>query len=282
MWLTAEADGNIIESGRLAGLRKGRGVGSWHPWKDYILALAAASTLILWQPNAKGQAGDGRVDEQADHFVAQQLRYDPSISYRTGIPSNAQISFLLLILFSALSPVFASSGVNSREEPPQVTRASTAPQIIVVQERLNQVVIFRKDRPQDRTVIQVGEKPHEVEVTGDGETAYVSNFGLLEADHKVGVPGSTISVIDVKRKRERLRFVLPDGARAPHGLKIRPGYSNELFTNTEEGLEEMVVIDATSGAILRTFHCQAEYTTSSSPLMAVIAMHSRQQTASCG
>ena len=126
-------------------------------------------------------------------------------------------------------------------------------QVLVVQESMNRVEMFPKDQPENRAIVYVGEKPHEIEVSADGRTAYVSNFGLLEANYKVGTPGTTISVIDVTDKRERTRFPLPSGARAPHGLKIRPQHLTELFTNTEEGIEEMVVFNAESGAIIRTF-----------------------------
>jgi DNA-binding beta-propeller fold protein YncE len=126
-------------------------------------------------------------------------------------------------------------------------------QVLVVQESLNRVLIFSKEQPSDRAIVQVGEKPHEIEMSLDGKTAYVSNFGLLEANHKVGTPGTTISVIDVEQKRERTRFILPSGATAPHGLKIRPQHTTELFTNTEEGVEEMVVFDLRTGNVIRTF-----------------------------
>lgn len=139
------------------------------------------------------------------------------------------------------APAMNQSGVDSHG------------QVLVVQESLNRVVLLPKARPEDRTIINVGEKPHEVELSTDNRSAYVSNFGLLEANHKIGTPGNTISVIDVVQKRERTRFKLPDGRRAPHGLKIRPQHPGELFTNTEEGTEDMVVLNADSGAIVRSF-----------------------------
>jgi hypothetical protein len=43
-------------------------------------------------------------------------------------------------------------------------------QVQVAQESLNQVLMFPKERPGDRTIIQVGEKPHEIELSGDGRT----------------------------------------------------------------------------------------------------------------
>jgi hypothetical protein len=125
--------------------------------------------------------------------------------------------------------------------------------VLVVQEGLNQVTVVRHDAVGRRTVIKVGEKPHEVAISKDGLTAYVSNFGLLEANHKVGTPGTTISVIDVAQKREMTRFKLPPGAAGPHGLKIRPAHLDELFTNAEVGREEMVVFSTDSGMVVRSF-----------------------------
>src|SRR5215510_10068132 len=72
--------------------------------------------------------------------------------------------------------------------------------VLVVQEGLGKVVIFPALHPEQRTVISVGEKPHEIELTPDGRTAFVSNFGLLEANHKAGTPGTTISALDVDRR----------------------------------------------------------------------------------
>jgi DNA-binding beta-propeller fold protein YncE len=125
--------------------------------------------------------------------------------------------------------------------------------VLVVQEGLGKVVLFSANNPRHRKVIEVGEKPHEIEVTPDGRTAYVSNFGLLEVNHQVGTPGTTISVLDVKREVERTRFQIPPGSSAPHGLKLRPPRYRELFTNTEIGNESMIVFDAERGTVLRSF-----------------------------
>jgi DNA-binding beta-propeller fold protein YncE len=104
-----------------------------------------------------------------------------------------------------------------------------------------------------QATIDVGEKPHEIDVAPSGQTAYVSNFGLLEANFQQGTPGATISVLDIGRAIERARFRLPAGFAAPHGLKLRPPQCRELFTNAEAGTEGMVVFDAESGAVVRTF-----------------------------
>jgi DNA-binding beta-propeller fold protein YncE len=125
--------------------------------------------------------------------------------------------------------------------------------VAVVQEGPGKVVVFPAHDPSHQTAVSVSPRPHEIEVAPDGLTAYVSNFGLLEANHKVGTPGTTISVVDLQHPAERARFRLPTGFTAPHGLKLRPPKYRELFTNAEEGSGGMVVFDAVSGTLLRTF-----------------------------
>ena len=88
----------------------------------------------------------------------------------------------------------------------------------------------------------------------------MSNFGLLEANFKVGVPGKTISVIDISRGIEVKKLTLPEGPLAApvNGVKLRPKSKTvdaELFTNAEIG-DTMVVFDLVSGKILRTFPLQ--------------------------
>jgi DNA-binding beta-propeller fold protein YncE len=134
-----------------------------------------------------------------------------------------------------------------------VSPVLTAQTVLIVQEGPGKVVVFSAADAGRRTAIPVGSKPHEIEVTPDGRTAYVSNFGLLEGNHKAGIPGTSISVLDVAGRMERTRFRLPPGSTAPHGLKLRPPHHRELFTNAEEGSEAMIVFDADSGAVLRTF-----------------------------
>jgi DNA-binding beta-propeller fold protein YncE len=134
-----------------------------------------------------------------------------------------------------------------------VPRVYAEQTVLVVQEGLGKVVLFPATDPSRRIEIEVGEKPHEIELSADGRTAYVSNFGLLEGNYRVGTPGTTISVLDVERGVERGRFQLPPGATAPHGLKLRPPQYGELFTNAEEGSGDMVVFAADSGEVLRTF-----------------------------
>lgn len=143
--------------------------------------------------------------------------------------------------------------MDDRRSQDEVQAASKGRTVLVVQEGLDKVVLFSASKPHDKRVVGVGEKPHEIELTPDGRTAFVSNFGLLEVNHQIGTPGTTISVLDVGEGRERRKFDLPPGRVAPHGLKLRPPGFRELFTNTEVGAEGMVVFDSASGQVLRSF-----------------------------
>jgi DNA-binding beta-propeller fold protein YncE len=125
--------------------------------------------------------------------------------------------------------------------------------VLVVQEGPGRVVVFPTTDPSHRQSIAVGEKPHEIALTPDGRTAFVSNFGLLEVNYHVGTPGTTISVVDVTRGVERTQLRLLAGATAPHGVKLWPPHYRELFTNAEAGHEGMIVFDVASGPVLRTF-----------------------------
>lgn len=80
--------------------------------------------------------------------------------------------------------------------------------------------------------------PHEVAVSEDGRTAYVSLYGNRE------VVGDTIAVVDVASHRETGRLTL-DGRKRPHGLVVR---GDQLFV-TSETSKAVLRIDRASGAI---------------------------------
>ncbi len=63
--------------------------------------------------------------------------------------------------------------------------------------------------------VPVGDGPHEVVITEDGTTAYVSNYGSR-------IAGNTLSEIDIKAMKETRRIDLGPLYR-PHGIKILGG-----------------------------------------------------------
>ena len=165
-----------------------------------------------------------------------------------------RIVVIAVSLIAILLAQFNSAALgDGQARPHDSATAASGQTVLVVQEGPGKVVLFSAENPAQRKTIKVGEKPHEIEVTPDGRTAFISNFGLLEVNHQVGTPGTTISVLDIVRGAERAKFRLHAGATAPHGLKLRPPEYRELFTNAEAGNEGMIVVDAKSGSVLHSF-----------------------------
>jgi YVTN family beta-propeller protein len=71
--------------------------------------------------------------------------------------------------------------------------------------------------------IPTGDGPHEIELSDDGQFAFVSNYGAKAS-------GNTLSVIDIKTRTERKRVDLA-GLRRPHGLSFSKG---QLYVTAEE------------------------------------------------
>ncbi|WP_199555276.1 ABC transporter substrate-binding protein [Sandaracinobacteroides hominis] len=86
--------------------------------------------------------------------------------------------------------------------------------------------------------VRVGHWPHELCLSPDGEHLYVSNFGVKDYDERIGEPGASISIIDVRRKVEVDRlytFRTPaefGRFRGPHGLQLTPD-GRQLYVNVE-------------------------------------------------
>lgn len=110
--------------------------------------------------------------------------------------------------------------------------------LLVVEQTASRVAFRDPDTGELGASIDVGFWPHEIEVSPDNKTAYVSNFGLQDYDETLGVPGYSISILDLELQCERGRIytVNPAGGvySAPHGVKLRPGTA-ELFVNVERG-----------------------------------------------
>ena len=75
--------------------------------------------------------------------------------------------------------------------------------------------------------IATGNGPHEVELSDDGQLAFVSNYGA-------GTPGNSLSVIDVRKRAERKRVDLGELSR-PHGLV----FANRHLYLTAEAIEQV-------------------------------------------
>ena len=92
-------------------------------------------------------------------------------------------------------------------------------------------------------VLPTGREPHEVEVSRDGRTAVVSNYGDREA------AGNTLSVYDVLEGTLVRTIGLGEHTR-PHGLWWM-GDSDRLLVTTE-GNRTLIVVDISRGEIIRS------------------------------
>jgi len=110
--------------------------------------------------------------------------------------------------------------------------------------------------------VQVGFLPHEVIVSSDQKTAYVSNFGLQDYDETIGEPGTSISVIDIPSRLEKFRLYTFDAKaknvyakidKAPHGMRLRPPFEKQLYVNTEKG-NKLLVFDLSTQKIIKKFN----------------------------
>lgn len=114
--------------------------------------------------------------------------------------------------------------------------------------------------------VVVGSKPHEIEISRDGKTAYVTNFGIEDYDHRIGTPGNSISVIDIPRMKEKYKLSTENlspkdsalaSIKGPHGIKLRPSKEGELFVNTEVGGDFIIVYDVKKRKLKRSFSVPA-------------------------
>jgi len=133
--------------------------------------------------------------------------------------------------------------------------------LAVVEENAGHVSFYSPDNGKHLGGLQVGFLPHEIAVAKDGKTAYVSNFGIKDYDSGAGIPGASISVIDIPNRTEKYRLYTFDPANhkdypqidsAPHGLKLRPPLENQLYVNVEKG-GKVLVFDLANKMILKKF-----------------------------
>lgn len=110
--------------------------------------------------------------------------------------------------------------------------------------------------------IKLGFLPHEIAVTKDGKTAYVTNFGIKDYDSGIGMPGASISVIDIPARTEKFRLYTFNPSEhkdysqidsAPHGVKLRPPFENQLYVNMEKG-NKIFAYDLNTNKIIKKFN----------------------------
>ena len=91
--------------------------------------------------------------------------------------------------------------------------------------------------------------PHEIAVSPDGRTAYVSNFGRWGVGKSAhNEPGNTITVIDIPARKVKATWDLGSN-RSPHGLAV--SRDGKYVWLALEDPASLIELDAATGKILR-------------------------------
>jgi YVTN family beta-propeller protein len=107
--------------------------------------------------------------------------------------------------------------------------------------------------------LPTGLGPHEVAVSPDGRTAYVSNFGRYsvypKGDTEHDKAGNTITVIDLVERKVKATFDLGTHT-GPHGMIV--SHDGKLLWATTETPQAVVEIDSATGKILHVWNTNQE------------------------
>jgi hypothetical protein len=96
-----------------------------------------------------------------------------------------------------------------------------------VLQKLDHSVAFYSAEGQLLETVPVGQYPHEMILSPDGQLAYVTDYGALGAEYE-GEGGTTVSIIDVAEQKKSGTIDLAN-ARRPHGLDIDEYMINPFF-----------------------------------------------------
>jgi YVTN family beta-propeller protein len=107
--------------------------------------------------------------------------------------------------------------------------------------------------------LPTGLGPHEVAVSPDGRTAYVSNFGRYSVypagDTEHDKAGHTITVVDLVDRKLKATFDLGTHT-GPHGMIV--SHDGKLLWATTETPQAVLEIDSVTGKILRVWNTNQE------------------------
>ena len=135
----------------------------------------------------------------------------------------AAVALALLALLA--DPAWSPRGTvrAAQQQAAQASQQKPAPSLLVLNKADNTLAVVDPSTMQVVARIPTGDGPHEVVVSADGRTAYVSNYGAEK-------PGNSLSVIDLVARKETRRVDLGPLWR-PHGLAERNGkvyFTSEL------------------------------------------------------
>jgi len=93
--------------------------------------------------------------------------------------------------------------------------------------------------------------PHEVSLSPDGRTAYVTDFGVfVRGDHPHMEQGNTITVVDIPSRTVTATFDL-GGNKGPHGIAV--SHSGKYVWVTTDTPPAVTEVDSASGQVLHVW-----------------------------
>lgn len=126
---------------------------------------------------------------------------------------------------------------------------AAADRLVVLNKSEHEAAIVDPATLKVRAKLPTGRGPHEVAVSPDGRTAYVSDYGqynVFKEGERKNEPGNTVTVLDLARGAPRDTFDLGTYTK-PHGIRVsRDGTS--LWV-TCEGAKAVLELDAVTGAV---------------------------------
>lgn len=136
-----------------------------------------------------------------------------------------------------------------------VARAAWADTLAVVCKSDFQLVLVDPATQKVLVKLPTGLGPHEVAVSPDGRTAYVSNFGRYSVypagDTAHDKAGNSITVIDLVERSVKATFDLGTHT-GPHGMTL--SHDGKLLWATSETPQAILEIDTASGKILHVWN----------------------------
>lgn len=154
-------------------------------------------------------------------------------------------SIALTLIAAAAACTSGGAGTSSGAAEP-----ADGPRLLVVNKSSNSLSVMDPDTREEVGAVATGFAPHEVAVSADGATAYVTDYGTGPR------PGSTVSVVDLE-DFDRSRILSLEPHARPHGVAVAP--DGTLWVTTE-GSRHVLHLDPVSGELLHEVETEQETT----------------------
>ena len=137
--------------------------------------------------------------------------------------------------------------------------SASAATLVVLNKSEHTASLIDTESGKTLATLPVGRGPHEVIVSPDGRTAYVSNFGIYgicpAGDTMCKTPGNTITVLDLAERKVKATYNYGSNT-GQHGSEI--SRDGKLVWVTSETPQSLLEIDAATGKILNQWMTKQE------------------------